>query len=170
MITTERLFLVPSTLPMLEAIVDNDLPALSAALGGVDIADQWYEDLNPMMWLRDFLREYNQTPEWWNYLFIHQHDVRLIGTGGYKGPPHVDGAVEIGYEIAESYRNRGLAREAAKGLCDNAFKHPEVSAVIAHTLAEENASVALLRKLGFQFVEEIMDVEDGLIWKWVLRR
>jgi [ribosomal protein S5]-alanine N-acetyltransferase len=38
--------------------------------------------------------------------------------------------------------------------------------VFAHTLAENNASSAILRKLGFEFVGELTHPEDGIIWEW----
>ena len=57
MIETERLFLVPANLPMLEAIASEDWPALSALLGGVDLAPHWMHFPEAMIWFRDFLRE-----------------------------------------------------------------------------------------------------------------
>lgn len=166
MLQTERLFLVPTTLPMLEAIVEENWPALSALLGGVDLADQWTHFPEALIWMRDYAREHPTDMNWWNYLVIHRHDVRLIGTCGYKGAPGPDGTVEIGYEIAEAYQGRGFATESAQKLMDHALTFEAVRAVTAHTLAEENASCAILRKLGFQFVGEHIDIEDGKIWEW----
>ena len=73
--------------------------------------------------MRDFLREHEANLGWWNYLIVHRRDVRLIGTCGYKGTPSFSGEVEIGYEIAESYQNQGLATEAAQALVENAFQY-----------------------------------------------
>jgi RimJ/RimL family protein N-acetyltransferase len=168
MISTERLFLVPATLPMLEAIVEENWPVLSSLLGGVDLADHWTHFPEALIWMRDYAREHATDMRWWNYLIIHRHDARLVGTCGYKGSPTLDGAVEIGYEIADDYQGRGLATEAARALVDHAFTYPEVKAVLAHTLAEENASCGLLRKIGFQFAGEQTDIEDGKIWEWRL--
>lgn len=36
----------------------------------------------------------------------------------------------------------------------------------AHTLAQENASNALLRRLGFRFAGEVSDPEEGIVWRW----
>lgn len=168
MLQTERLFLVPANLPMLEAIADENWPALSGLLGGVSIAEHWLHFPEAMVWMRDFLREHEAELKWWNYLIVHRNDVRLIGTCGYKGAPGPDGVVEIGYEIAEAYQGRGLATEAAKALVENALAHDAVKTVLAHTLAEKNASNQLLQKLGFRFVGEHIDIEDGKIWEWRL--
>lgn len=80
------------------------------------------------------------------------------------------GEVEIGYEIAESYQGQGLATEAARALVENAFAHESVKWVTANTLAEKNASNHLLQKIGFQYVDEYVDIEDGKVWEWRLER
>lgn len=170
MIQTERLFLVPANLPMLEAIAEQDWSALSSLLGGVDFAEHWLHFPEAMIWMRDFLRENEADLGWWNFLIIHRRDVRLIGTCGYKGTPSMAGEVEIGYEIAESYQGQGLATEAARALVENAFAHESVKWITANTLAEKNASNHLLQKIGFQYVDEYVDIEDGKVWEWRLER
>lgn len=170
MLQTERLFLVTATLPMLEAVGSEDWPSLSSLLGGVDFAENWSRFPEAMIWMRDFLREHPEDLSWWCYLIVHRYDARLIGTCGYKGAPSMEGTVEIGYEIADAYQGRGFATEAAAALMDYAFRHDAVKAVVANTLAEENPSVGILRKLGFQFVAEHIDIEDGLLWEWRCER
>ena len=170
MLATDRLFLVPTTLPLLDAIVEADWATLAARLGGVGYAENWLHFPEAYAWLRDYLREHDDEPDWWSYLVIHRQDVRLIGTCGYKGPPDPKGAIEIGYEIADAYQNNGYGTEAARALCEFGFAQPGVHVIIAQTLAEENASCKILRKLGFQFVQEKVDIEDGLIWEWVRGR
>jgi RimJ/RimL family protein N-acetyltransferase len=170
MIQTERLFLVIADLPKLEAIVSEDWGALCTLLGGVDLASNWLHFPEAMIWMRDYLRENELDLSWWNYLIVHRQDVRLIGTCGYKGAPSFHGEVEIGYEIDEKYQNQGLATEAARALVEYAFQHDSVQFISANTLAEKNASNHLLQKLGFQFVGEEIDVEDGAIWCWKLPR
>jgi RimJ/RimL family protein N-acetyltransferase len=104
------------------------------------------------------------------YFFVHQPDRKLIGNGGFKGKPDEAGTVEIGYAVAPAYRRKGLATEAAQGLIDFAFSHPQIRTIQAHTLAEENESVRVLRKVGMKFVKELNDLEDGDIWQWQLKR
>jgi [ribosomal protein S5]-alanine N-acetyltransferase len=166
MLQTQRLFLVPSTHAMLHAAVEEDWPTLSRLLGGVDFADQWSHFPEAMVWMRDYLQDAPHEAQWWNYLIIFRSEARLIGTCGFKGQPEPDGSVEIGYEIADAYWGRGLGTEAALALTEWALRQPGVKCVTAHTLAEENASTAILRKLGFAFVEEKIDLEDGRIWAW----
>jgi hypothetical protein len=40
--------------------------------------------------------------------------------------------------------------------------------VIAHTLAHDNPSTGVLRRLGFRWVRELVDSEEGPIWRWEL--
>ena len=75
-------------------------------------------------------------------------DGLLVGGAGFHGPP-VDGAVEVGYGLAASWRGRGLAREAVAGLLDLA-RSEGVDRVIAHVDRQNLASVRLLAALGFE--------------------
>lgn len=170
MLETDRLFLVQAQVPMLDAIVREDWPELSRLLGGVDFADNWYHFPEVFAWMHDYLSESPEEGMWWTYLIVHKQDVRLIGTCGFKGAPSLDGVVEIGYEIADAYQNKGLATETARALSLFAFAQESVKKVMAETLAEENASVRVLRKLGFQFVCAKVDIEDGEIWEWARDR
>jgi RimJ/RimL family protein N-acetyltransferase len=93
-----------------------------------------------------------------------------IGNCAFKGPPD-DGRVEIAYGVDESHRCRGYATEAALALTGYACTtRTDVLIVQAHTLPEENASTRVLRKSGFRYVGEVVDPEDGLVWRWEYRR
>ncbi len=107
---------------------------------------------------------------WGGYFFIHPEEGALVGNGGFKGEPDDSGSVEIGYEIAPQYWNRGFATEAAKGMIDYAFTHENVKEVLAHTLAEINASNNVLQKIGMKFVTELDDPDVGKIWQWKINR
>jgi len=89
-----------------------------------------------------------------------------VGNCGFKGPPTTEGRVEIAYGVDEAYRGRGYATEAALGLAGYAFTAGGVRVVQAHTLPEESASTRVLRKSGFRYVGEVVDPEDGLVWRW----
>ena len=108
--------------------------------------------------------------DWRDYFFIHPRERALVGNGGFTGDPDDSGVVEIGYEIAPEHRNRGFATEAARAMIRYAFAHEEVGAVVAHTLAETNASNAVLRKAGMSFVAEVDDPEVGKAWRWRISR
>jgi RimJ/RimL family protein N-acetyltransferase len=90
----------------------------------------------------------------------------VVGDCGYKGPPDAQGCVEIAYGLAADYRGRGYATEAARALVAFAFEQDAVRLVRAHTLPEENASTRVLNKCGFSYLGEVIDPEDGLVWRW----
>lgn len=170
MLTSTHLFLMPATQKMLDAAADEDWRELSSLLGGVSFADEWNRFPEALAWQRDYQLEHPEEFGWWTYFIIHGMDGRLAGTCGYKGTPSPEGEVEIGYEIAPRYEGKGLGTEAANALIHNAFRHPEVNTINAHTLPEENASVQVLRKLGFQFAGEEHSLEDGTVWAWRLEK
>lgn len=110
------------------------------------------------------------TNEWAAFFFLDPKNKVLIGNGGFYGPPDDSGTVEIGYEIASEFWNRGFATEAVLAMINFAFAHKEVRAVMAHTLAEKNASNRVLQKVGMKFVAEIDDSEQGKTWRWQISR
>lgn len=115
--------------------------------------------------------ESNSPPtDWSSYFFIYPKERVLVGSGGFKGQPDASGTIEIGYEIASEYWNHGFATEAAQGMIDYAFAHEQVRAVIAHTLAQINASNIVLQKVGMRFITELDDPEEGKIWRWQISR
>jgi RimJ/RimL family protein N-acetyltransferase len=74
--------------------------------------------------------------------------------------------VEIAYGIVSDHQGKGYATEAAHALVDFAFRSGLVRLVLAHTLPESNASARVLIKCGFSHIGEVIDPEDGLIWRW----
>ncbi|HAQ38619.1 MAG TPA: GNAT family N-acetyltransferase [Saprospirales bacterium] len=169
LIETKNLKLIPCDAEILHsAIQGNEFIAHKL---NVTVQDNWTEfGIGPLQYSLDKLTESEDEKGWLTYFPIHKHDNRLIGNGGYKGKPTTDGTVELGYEIAPSYRNLGLASEMTNGLIKNAFNDQRVKSIIAHTLREENPSTKILKKFGFEWIEEIYDPDDGFIWKWELKR
>ena len=96
---------------------------------------------------------------------LHSNDAP-VGTCGFKGPPADDGIVEIAYGVDPEHQGNGYATEAAEALTSHAFRTGAVRVVRAHTLPEANASTRVLTKCGFRRVGEVIDPEDGLVWRW----
>jgi ribosomal-protein-alanine N-acetyltransferase len=99
------------------------------------------------------------------FAIVHRATGHDIGRCGFKGPP-IDGVVEIAYGVAEEHRGNGYATEAAAALVSYAFGDERVGVVRAHTLPEPNASTRVLTKCGFRRVGEVIDPDDGLVWRW----
>ena len=139
---------------LLDVVIEPDWPIFPESLDGALLADP---------------------AGWGPYFAIDLQQQRLIGMGGYYGPPDQQGTVEFGYAIAAAARGRGLGHAFAATLLRRAKLDPNVRRVDAHTLADgviseegfDNlASVAVLRRLGF---ERIDGDAQSLHWRRVLR-
>ena len=100
------------------------------------------------------------------FALVQKADNAVVGSCGFKGPPTPDGAVEISYGVAPDYQGNGYATEAAQALVSYAFSNSTVRIVRAHTLTKANASTRVLTKCGFQRIGEVIDPDDGLVWRW----
>ena len=112
----------------------------------------------------------SRSPDPWTHGFavLHRATGMLVGSCAYKGPPDADSVVEIAYGVDPAHRGRGYATEAASALVTFAFGSGQVRSVRAHTRPEANASGQVLTKCGFERSGEVMDPEDGLVWRWEL--
>jgi ribosomal-protein-alanine N-acetyltransferase len=119
---------------------------------------------------RDFYRSSGSTPPWQGYLGIESPTNKLVGIGGFKGNPNATGEVEIAYGTVPGLEGCGHATGMARGLVEIAFGSPIVRRVIAHTLPEKNASGRVLQKVGLVKVGEVLDPEDGKVWRWEINR
>ena len=72
-----------------------------------------------------------------------------MGIVGYKGPPTIDGTVEVGYSVMEAHRRRGYASEAVAALVERAFDFLQVVRVVADTFPDLTASILVLERNGF---------------------
>ena len=118
----------------------------------------------------DFHRRVGSAPPWQSYLAIESQENQLVGGCGFKGNPNEAGEVEIGYGTVPGLEGRGYATRMAEVLVKIAFRSCSVRRVIAHTLPESNASIRVLRKIGMQQVAEVMDPDDGKVWRWEITR
>src|SRR5262249_29987393 len=111
-------------------------------------------------------------PDPWTLGFavVHRGSHTAVGSCGYKGPPDPDGIVEISYGTDPDYRGKGYATEAARALVTYAFDDARVRVVRAHTIEKANASTRVLIKSGFRYIGEVIDPEDGLVWRWEKHR
>jgi len=163
--TTASIKLVPVKLQHKLALKSGK-PKLQELLG-VKIPDDW-PSFPEAFEVHD---DDSDAPTLWpSYFFVCPTEDALVGNGGFAAPPNDAGEVEIGYEIAPVFQNKGYATAAANALIDLAFSSEGVKAVVAHTLAEENASNAVLKKVGMSMVAELPNPEVGKVWKWSAQR
>lgn len=102
-------------------------------------------------------------PQWGPHL-VFDEDGTLVGNGGWKGPP-VDGVAELGYSVAPARRGRGIATAMVMELLSRA-RVAGLTAAIANTRPERSPSTSVLTRCGFEKVGQLVDPEDGLVWRW----
>ena len=153
MILTDRLTLVPATVALARAEID-DRAAFARLLQAV-VPDHWppesAADALPL-----FLSWLEAAPDrvgWFGwYALARLGDAAppvLVGGGGFLGPPQ-SGAVKIGYSLLPEFQRRGYATEMVGGLVRWALAKPGVDVIAAETEWANPASVRVLEKVGFQ--------------------
>ncbi|MBA2748681.1 MAG: GNAT family N-acetyltransferase, partial [Tatlockia sp.] len=140
--------IVPCSVEHLEKLIEGDRAFFEAY--GFQVADGYLPSEFKAV-LQHSLNEMQAEQIWhpWLcYLFFFHPDRVIVGLGGFKSVPDDNRTVEIGYSVASSYQNRGVATSAVKQLIEIAIASPLVDCVCAHTLAEPNASTRVLQKCG----------------------
>jgi [ribosomal protein S5]-alanine N-acetyltransferase len=119
-------------------------------------------------WLAKFDQSAFEDP-WVHGFNLLLTDGTNVGLGSFKGPP-VDGVVEIAYAIVPEQQRKGYAKAAARAMVEYALRSPEVSKVMAHTLPDGIASQRVLLSCGFQHTGDVVDPDDGLVWRFEISR
>lgn len=117
-----------------------------------------------------FMMSVGGDPKWFGYLTIDPQTKQIVGTCAFKGAPGEKRTVEIAYFTFPEFEGKGYATAMASTLIRAAESSPEVDHIIAHTLPESNASTKILQRVGMTFVGEVIDPEDGRVWRWSFER
>jgi RimJ/RimL family protein N-acetyltransferase len=152
LIQTKRLKLLPQTLEEVRAKVESMSLAEKAQVS----AD----------WLAQLDTAESADPWVHGFILVHRESDMAVGKVGFKGAPAADGVVEIAYMVEPEYQGQGYATEAAQALVIYAFQSGLVRVVRAHTLPQPNASARVLTKCGFSHLGEVIDPDDGTVWRW----
>ncbi|MFD3443719.1 GNAT family N-acetyltransferase [Microbacteriaceae bacterium 4G12] len=150
----------------LTALLDGDLQAAARSVG--------LPELPPFLlgedWLwrirREQIAERPGDEPWVAWLAVRNGEV--VGHTGFHGPPDQAGEVEISYTVLPELRGRGLAGELLDALVEWCAARDDVRSMRASISPGNTASLALVRRRGFERVGEQIDEEDGL--EWIFRR
>jgi len=85
--------------------------------------------------------------------------VGCCGLRPYDSPSHI---YEFGVHICVKWWRHGVAEEAARGVIQYAFEYLGAAALFAGHNPDNNASEALLRKLGFRYTHRELYAATGL--------
>lgn len=104
-------------------------------------------------------------PPWIGYVTVYEG--RVVGGGAFKGSPK-EKRVEIAYYTLPEFEGRGFATATARELIKIAKSADPAILVTAQTLPEQNASTAVLKRLGFSLAGTATDPDAGEVWDWHL--
>ncbi len=168
MIETHSLRLIPYAPEQVLALIEQ--PERFEALAGFPAApglrDGFVSDEVSTDWLAELRTLAHPDPWALGFALLHRESGSVIGSAGFKGPPDVDGVVEVAYGIVPAFQGFGYATEATQALVAYAFANDLVLRVRAHTLPSPNASTRVLTKCGFSLVGNVIDPDDGPVWRW----
>ena len=159
-IRSERLELVSLSTELLTAMLTADGLPFRMPSDWPDEHDRRFLELR----VRD-LAHFPQYQEWLVRAIVR--DAEMIGHAGFHGPPGINaigapGALEIGYAIFRPHRRQGFGAETAGALLEWARAERAIRHFVASVAPDNDASIALLQKLGFEQTGSRVDDEDGL--------
>jgi ribosomal-protein-alanine N-acetyltransferase len=145
----------------MKALADADLSTASAE-AGIALTDYFVTDEARWLW-RLRLGQIAADPAtavWFARAAVNDAD-GVVGHAGFHGPPNEAGTAEIAYSVDPTFRRRGYARAMLHALLHRAAAEPTVQTVRATISPDNVASPATIAGLGFVYVGEQWDDEDG---------
>jgi RimJ/RimL family protein N-acetyltransferase len=153
---TERMELVPISLPMVEAVFARDR-ARAEALADALLPDAWP---GPALIERAFsadLDAIKEDPErrlWGDRLLVKREKGHrwVVGSVIFHGRPDDNGIAEVGYGVERDSQGQGLATEATRASVLWALRQPMCHTVQAVTFNWHVASLRVIQKIGMKQV------------------
>jgi len=143
---TERLFLRPLTDLDLEFVFrhfsDPDVNRYLLDEEPVTTREQAQEIID--FYLAPGDKPYNR------WVIVRKNDMRAVGTCGYHQWQRVHQRAEIGYDLEKASWKQGIMTETLRAMLQYGFEQMKLNRVEALVYVENEASVRLLGRLGFQ--------------------
>jgi [ribosomal protein S5]-alanine N-acetyltransferase len=156
-LSTSRLILVGADSALL--LAEQSSQEALAAASEAKVPTSWppeHHDNDVIDWVFKSLKTLDSDEPWRMFYIVLQVPRTLIGTCGFKGPPNLNGCVEVGYSVLQEFRCRGLATEAVLKLIGTAFDRGAYE-VAAETFPSLAASLRVMEKCGMTLVGEGAD-------------
>ncbi|MBA2700639.1 MAG: GNAT family N-acetyltransferase [Chloroflexi bacterium] len=162
-IPTARFELVSMSLEFMRRLMVRDIEGAAAEIGAI-VPDDFTDEHDQFLRFRiaDLSADPLSQPWLGRAVVLTEPDGsrRVVGRVGFHESPGRDGRVEIGYRTEPAFRRQGVAAEVVPAMLDWA-RNQGVERFRASVAADNVASLAILRRLGFREVGVRMDEYDG---------
>ena len=131
----------------------TDIPVVYRQFANPEMCTFYDEPPCTLAEAQDIITHYTSHAEhagYRRYVVCDVHTGAFIGTCGYHYLNRSDGSVEIGYDVWKDYWNQGYASEMIEPLLSHCFAIPEVTLVYAVIDPRNHASIAVVRRAGFE--------------------
>ena len=115
----------------------------------------------PLRWRVPQVKSDPSVNKWFIRWMVEKETREIVGSTSFHGPPDEKGMMEIGLGVHNDFQRRGYATEALIGMWSWVVDQPGVE-LLRYTVDPNNeASVAVIEKFGFERVGQQIDPEDG---------
>ena len=119
------------------------------------------DESGPLRWRVPQVKSNPLVNKWFVRWMVEKTSREIVGSISVHGPPNERGMMEIGLGVHPDFQRLGYAKEALTGMWLWCVEQPGV-ALLRYTVTPDNvASVALVKKFGFECVGQQIDPEDG---------
>lgn len=154
---TERLELVPITLPLVEAVLTDRVDEV-ARIARARLPEKWPGRAlveRAFSAQLDRIRDRPDVRLWGDRLMCARDGDgtrRIVGSVVFHGAPDDEGVVEIAYGVEPSSQGMGYGSEATTAMVEWALSQRDVRAVSATTFPWHAVSVKILQRAGLRHV------------------
>ena len=119
------------------------------------------DESGPLRWRIPQVKSDPAVNKWFVRWMVERETREIVGSTSFHGPPDEQGMMEIGLGVHINFQRRGYATEALIGMWSWVINQPAVE-LLRYTVDPNNeASVAVIKKFGFEHVGQQIDPEDG---------
>ena len=119
------------------------------------------DESGPLRWRVPQVKSNPSVNKWFVRWMVEKETREIVGSTSFHGPPDEKGMMEIGLGVHAEFQRRGYATEALTGMWSWVVDQPDVE-LLRYTVDPNNeASVAVIKKFGFERVGQQIDPEDG---------
>ena len=153
----------------LHHICVDDLLTLFESPGDASFAGKSYvnphrilmDESGPLRWRVPQVKSDPSVNKWFVRWMVEKETREIVGSASFHGPPDEAGMMEIGLGVHPNFQQRGYATEALTAMWSWVINQPGVE-LLRYTVDPNNeASVAVIKKFGFERVGQQIDPEDG---------